>query len=203
LAIFQRRGKLAPLNRPSHICQQGQSSVQKLAVELHRHPFLGSNIVDHPLIAGKAVLPQGKALGSQLDQMGLEDPWPCLAFSCLPALVFHWRDLTAISLQKVYPAAYSCLRGGEGDGSSMKGLKVLRDWILLGIYPAVKMSAFNSLSAILEFPLNPLKIAEPGAIGIGGEHAGGDEVRSCRGALTLFFDYQLQKPPGWQGGEHH
>jgi hypothetical protein len=55
----------------------------------------------------------------------------------------------------------------------MKGLKVLRDWILLGIYPAVKMSAFNGLSAILEFSLNPLKIAEPWAIGIGGEHAGG------------------------------
>jgi hypothetical protein len=174
-----------------------------LAVELHWYSFLRSNIVDHPLITGKAVLPQGQALSGQLDQMRLEDPWPCLAFSRLPALVFHWRYMAAISLQKVYPAAYSRLRGGEGDGSGMKGLKVLRDWILLGIYPAVKMSAFNGLSAILEFSLNPLKIAEPWAIGIGGEHAGGDELGSCRGALILFFDCQLQKPPGWQGGDHH
>gem|GEM_PF-2905590 len=93
--------------------------------------------------------------------------------------------MAAISLQKIDPAAYSRLRGREGDGSSMKGLEVLWDWILLGIYPAVKVAAFNSLSAILEFSLHPLKIAEPGAIGIGGEHAGGDEVRSCRGALIL------------------
>jgi hypothetical protein len=93
--------------------------------------------------------------------------------------------MAAISLQKVYPAAYSCLRGGEGDGSGMKGPEVLRDWILLGIYPAVEKSAFNSLSAILEFSLHPLKIAEPGAIGIGGEHACGDELGSCRYALIL------------------
>jgi hypothetical protein len=81
----------------------------------------------------------------------------------------------------------------------MKGLEVLWDRILLGIDPAVEKSAFNSLSAILEFSLNPLKIAEPGAIGIGGKHAGRDELGSRRGALILFFDCQLQKPPGWQG----
>jgi len=135
--------------------------------------------------------------------MGLEDLWPCLAFSSLSALVLYRRYMAAISLQKVDPAAYSRLRGGEGDGSGMEGLKVLWDWILLSIYPAVKVAAFNGLSAILEFSLHPLKIAEPGAIGIGGEHAGGDELGSCRGALILFFDCQLQKPPGWQGGEHH
>jgi hypothetical protein len=55
----------------------------------------------------------------------------------------------------------------------------------------VEKSAFNSLSAILEFTLNPLKIAEPWAIGIGGEHAGGDELRSCRGALVLNFFCQI------------
>ncbi|MDD5736405.1 MAG: hypothetical protein PHQ39_13160, partial [Methanothrix soehngenii] len=95
------------------------------------------------------------------------------------------RDLAAIPLQKVDPAAYSRLRGREGDGSGMKGLKVFWDRILLGIDPAVEKSAFNSLSAILEFSLNPLKIAEPGAIGISCKHAGGDELRSCRGALIL------------------
>jgi len=67
----------------------------------------------------------------------------------------------------------------------MKGPEVLWDWILLGIDPAVKVAAFNSLSAILEFSLHPLKIAEPGAIGIGGEHAGGDELGSRSGALIL------------------
>jgi len=111
--------------------------------------------------------------------------------------------MAAISLQKVDPAAYSCLRGGEGDGSSMKGLEVLRDGVLLGIYPAVKVAAFYGLRAILEFSLNPLKIAEPWAIGISCKHAGGDELGSRSGALILFFDYQLQKPPGWQGREHH
>jgi hypothetical protein len=186
LAILQRGRKLAPLNRPSHVCQQRRSPVQKLAVELHCHSFLRSNIVDYPFITEKAVLPQGQALGSQLDQMGLEDPWACLAFSRLPALVFHWRDLTAVSLQKVDPAAHSCLRGGEGDGSSMKGLEVIRDWILLGIDPAVKMSAFNGLSAILEFTLHPLKIAEPGAIGISGKHAGGDEMPGCLCPFIIF-----------------
>ena len=85
----------------------------------------------------------------------------------------------------------------------MKWLEVLWDRILLGIDPAVKVAAFYGLRAILEFSLNPLKIAEPWAIGIGGEHAGGDELGSRSGALTLFFDCQLQKPPGWQGGEHH
>jgi hypothetical protein len=67
----------------------------------------------------------------------------------------------------------------------MKGLEVLRDGILFGIDPAVKVAAFNGLSAIPEFPLHPLKIAEPGAIGISCKHAGGDELRSCRGALIL------------------
>jgi hypothetical protein len=160
-----------------------------LAVELHWHPFLRSNIVDHPFIAGKAVLPQGQALSGQLDQMRLEDPWPCRAFSSLSALVFHWRYMAAISLQKIDPAAYSRLRGREGDGSSMKGLEVLWDRILLGIDPAVEKSAFNSLSAILEFSLNPLKIAEPGAIGISCKHAGGDEVRGdTLGAGCIFHN---------------
>jgi hypothetical protein len=131
--------------------------------------------------------------------MRLEDPWPCLAFSSPSALVLYRRDLAAISLQKVDPAAYSCLRGREGDGSGMKGLEVFRNGILFGIYPAMKVAAFNGLSAILEFTLHPLKIAEPGAIGISSEHAGRNEVGSCRGALTLFFDCQSQKPPGWQG----
>jgi hypothetical protein len=53
----------------------------------------------------------------------------------------------------------------------------------------VEKSAFNSLSAILEFSLHPLKIAEPGAIGIGGEHAGGDEVRGdTLGAGCIFHN---------------
>jgi hypothetical protein len=67
----------------------------------------------------------------------------------------------------------------------MKGLEVLRDGILFGIDPAVKVAAFNSLSAILEFSLNPLKIAEPGAIGISCKHAGRYELGSCSDALTL------------------
>ncbi|MDI9418489.1 MAG: hypothetical protein QM438_12210 [Euryarchaeota archaeon] len=37
-----------------------------MSVEPHWHFFLRSNIVDHPFITGKAVLPQGKALGSQV-----------------------------------------------------------------------------------------------------------------------------------------
>ena len=85
----------------------------------------------------------------------------------------------------------------------MEGLEVLRDWILLGINPAVLKSAIYRLGAVLELSLHPLKVAEPWAVGEGCEHAGRDEVGSGWGALTLFFDCQLQEPPGWQGGEHH
>jgi len=71
----------------------------------------------------------------------------------------------------------------------MKGLEAIRDDILFGIYPAVKVAPFYGFRAIQELPLHPLEIAEPGAIGEGGEHAGRDEIWG--GDLTGFFICQL------------
>jgi hypothetical protein len=71
----------------------------------------------------------------------------------------------------------------------MKGLEVLRNFVLLGVNPSVLEPPVYRLSAVLELSLNPLDIAEPGTVGEGCEHAGRDEVGG--GALIVFFNCQL------------
>lgn len=71
----------------------------------------------------------------------------------------------------------------------MKRLEVLRNGILLGIDPAVKVAALYSLSAVNELPLYPLYVAEPGTISISSEHAGRYEIGNS--ALKGFHVYQL------------
>jgi len=115
----------------------------------------------------------------------------------LAPLVLHRRDTFAISLQEVDAAAYTGLRGVQGDRAGVEGPEALRNGLLHGIDPAVGQPAFGQGGAVGELALQELQIAQPRAEGIGGEHAGGDEIWSTTIILKFFFHHYFFLLSGW------
>jgi hypothetical protein len=62
----------------------------------------------------------------------------------------------------------------------VEGHKVLRNYVLLCIYPAMLESAVCQLGAVQKLALHKLQIAEARAVGKGCEHAGWYRVPAVR-----------------------